>query len=571
MPKHCKQNISGNVHKFAAQSHSLDDSPTLVSQLERTFLTLPIGKIQFYDKNPRRQENPNYSKIKESIAKDGLNQPLVISRRPQQDHFVVYKGGNTRLKAVKELYQETGNYKFRFVDCCFVPWSGFESDAIIGHLQENEMRKSLCFIDKAHGIKTAIEHLQCEATDDKEMSLRDCLAKLTERGYSITLSSLSIMCYAAESIEPHLAPKICTLMGRPQMQKLRRLQKAFVNVGLEFDKSEQQTIRMFNETLKKYSETEWDFKFFRRSLEASLTRHVKTSIQDIALRLDGYLQLHPKPLHDSFESVHRVLEKEEKRQKLICARTKIVPNEHEADKDAQNKGTLNSQCITQSHPKPITSGSAMSNEPNSANKAATKNISKNSSTDATQNSDFNPDLGALRCNAFALASKLGKRFGFYVNPDTDRRIIINTGNWGIGFLVTDYPPAVAPLDSSETAIRDVLWWLLVEYSDLRWASECARPLIAKLIKGTDLMHFIKSGDAKSMISHAKGKMRCTVPHIGLISFCLRQLEDESWTQLREITEIYRNIHQLANRSNVNLFATHDQGEAKLWQSIRKLN
>ena len=129
------------------------ESEILFPMTERVLINLPISEIDTYDKNPRRTENPNFSKIKESISKDGLNQPLVVTRRPEQTRFIVYKGGNTRLKAISELYEETGDQQYRYVDCSFIPWSGFESDAIIGHLQENSMRKSLCFIDRAYGVK----------------------------------------------------------------------------------------------------------------------------------------------------------------------------------------------------------------------------------------------------------------------------------------------------------------------------------------------------------------------------------------------------------------------------------
>ena len=131
----------------------------------RTFLTVPISELHFYDMNPRRLENPNYEKIKESILNDGINQPLVVTQRPGEQNFMIYKGGNTRLKAIRELYEETGSRKFKFIDCSFLPWSGLESDAIIGHLQENEMRKSLCFIDRAHGVKLAMNYLKLESEE----------------------------------------------------------------------------------------------------------------------------------------------------------------------------------------------------------------------------------------------------------------------------------------------------------------------------------------------------------------------------------------------------------------------
>ena len=538
--------------------------------LERTLLTLPINNIEPYENNPRRQENPNYAKIKESIAKDGLNQPLVVTRRPNQGHFVIYKGGNTRLKAMTELYGETGDYRFRFIDCCFIPWSGFESDAIIGHLQENEMRKSLCFIDKAHGIQSAIELLKLEAAGKEKHSIRKFHSKLIEKGFSITLSSLSIMLYAAEVIEPHLTSKVCVTLGRPQMQKLRKLQKGFVSVCQEFDEPRHKADQMFSQLLQDYIETEWDFKVFRRSLESSLARQVNASLQDVALRLDGYLNLSAAPLNNSFEKVQPGLEKAAQQHKSQYASTnhvpassgtKVKPQVHKSGVQPNAKPSFNS----------VNSGAVSSANFQPVRKAKSKHQSITKSISSPKKTEIEMKLETLRKTAFSAATEIGRQHRLLTNPDTKQKIIIDTGDWGLGYLITDYPPIAERLNPSETGTRDVLWWLLTEFCDLQWATQCARPTIAKLVHGTDLIHFVKSGSQKTMIEYAKGKMKCAVPHIGLVSFCLRQLDADSWANLRQLTDAYRTMHHTANDNNLDLFDTSSKGGPQLWQSIKNLN
>ena len=538
-----------------SQSYTVhpEESDVLFPMTERVLVNLPISEIDTYDKNPRRTENPNFSKIKESISKDGLNQPLVVTRRPRQNRFIVYKGGNTRLKAISELYEETGDPRYRYVDCSFIPWSGFESDAIIGHLQENSMRKSLCFIDRAYGVRNAIEHLQSESGEDEDLSIRDCHSILVEKGYAISLSSLSIMLYAASTIEPCLPSTVCASMGRPQIQKLRKLHKAFERVCNEFGYLEKQINHLFIQTLQSYAETKWNYRTFRRLLESELSNQESTSIQDVSLRIDGYLYLSSKPLNETFDKIYENLEKEEQRLKKKNSGTKI--------QNIENSETQ--QYVDSKHGddefKSIPLG--LDASPGSSHSGLTvpKKTKKKLLRPKPQRSELETKLCTLRSGAFAAASRLAKRHGFYVNPTTKRNIVSNTGDWGIGYLVVDYPPIVEQKNTSEIAIRDSLWWLLLEYCDLQWASECARPLTAKLIGTTDLINFIKSGDPKTIISHAKGKMKCTFPHLGLISFCHRQLSEDSWRDLYDLTEIYRNIHQLANCNNIHLFQVPDIG------------
>ncbi len=555
MSKNTQSNRSRNNEPGDLVSVRQHNSNGHDSLAERTLLRLSIREIESYEKNPRRQKNPNYNKIKESIANDGLNQPLVVTHRPDHDHYVIYKGGNTRLKAITELYEESGDYRFRFVDCCFIPWSGFESDAIIGHLQENEMRKSLCFIDKALGVRSAIDYLQSESDGDQELTIRDAHAKLSEKGFSITLSTLSVMLYAAETVEPHLSPEICLKMGRPQMQKLRKLQKVFKSVCQEFDKSAEDANEIFTQTLQTYTESDWNFKVYRRCLEASLSGQVATSIQDIALRLDGYLNLSWEPLNDSYEKVRASLAEQEQRQKSDPNHTKLAREEVIPEIDCQVSNQYQEQSGGSSNSKAQHLQPTGSQEFQTTKQPHPRAVLKTPSNESSQISEVDVELRTLRQKALAIATRIAKRHDFYSNPKTKRLIIAQTGDWGIGYLVTDYPPLVERLNTSEIATRDVLWWQLMEFSDLQWATECARPMTAKLVSGSDLIHFVKSGNPKTIMAYAKGRMKCTVPHVGLISFGLRQLDDNSWSDLCEMMHTYRDIHQLANRNNMHLFST----------------
>ena len=116
-----------------------------------TTLKLDVRRIKSYERNPRRSENPEYDRIKSSIRADGMDQPLVVTCRPDETDYVVGAGGNTRLRILQELYEETGEERFQWVDCLFKPWRE-ESDVLLAHLRENDLRGGLSFIDKAQAV-----------------------------------------------------------------------------------------------------------------------------------------------------------------------------------------------------------------------------------------------------------------------------------------------------------------------------------------------------------------------------------------------------------------------------------
>ena len=76
---------------------------------------------------------------------------LPITRRPGQCHYRVAEGGNTVLRILKDLYEETQDPRFHTVQCLFEPWVS-ESETLIAHLVENDARGELLFIDRARAV-----------------------------------------------------------------------------------------------------------------------------------------------------------------------------------------------------------------------------------------------------------------------------------------------------------------------------------------------------------------------------------------------------------------------------------
>ncbi len=85
-------------------------------------IELPVEAIRPYEHNPRRSANGKFEEIKASIQACGIRNPLTVTRRPGEEHFVVEAGGNTRLLAIQQLWAETGDPRFQRLTVLFRPW-----------------------------------------------------------------------------------------------------------------------------------------------------------------------------------------------------------------------------------------------------------------------------------------------------------------------------------------------------------------------------------------------------------------------------------------------------------------
>lgn len=187
--------------------------------------TQMLLEIKPYDRNPRRELNPRYHDIKDSIrAHAGLNNPLTVTRRPGDELFMVESGGNTRLMILKELWQETQHESFRRVHCLFVPWKS-ESHVLSAHLIENELRGEMLLIDKAVALKDL--QMQLEQESGCRLSRSEFQRRLAAKGYTISRRQMIRYEYAAEALEPLIPRTLRGGLGRHQIDRIRDIEQAY--------------------------------------------------------------------------------------------------------------------------------------------------------------------------------------------------------------------------------------------------------------------------------------------------------------------------------------------------------
>lgn len=162
------------------------------------FMNLPIHEIDFFDKNPRRHHDAEqYAQIKASIRVSGIQQPVHVTQRPGEERYVLAQGGNTRLKIMRELYEETGDDCYRIMPCFYQSFTT-DADLQIAHLIENEQRAEMCFWDKACAYGALRDVFQADV--DKKLSLRELEALFTSHGLSVSHQAVSTFMFAVENL-----------------------------------------------------------------------------------------------------------------------------------------------------------------------------------------------------------------------------------------------------------------------------------------------------------------------------------------------------------------------------------
>lgn len=196
--------------------------------IEVTTMIVDVDRVSFFSGNPRRSANEKYEEIKESIRSSGLDNPLPISRRPDDPvgHYIIYKGGNTRLRALKELWEETKDQRFLKVRCEFHPFIS-DTDALIAHLRENDLRGGMTFIDRALAVQDAKAKLEEE--QGETLSQRKLVDAFKARGFPISQGMLSKLDYAAK-LNAFIPTALKAGMGRPQIERLQKLETAALAV-----------------------------------------------------------------------------------------------------------------------------------------------------------------------------------------------------------------------------------------------------------------------------------------------------------------------------------------------------
>lgn len=206
--------------------HLIEDAQipgVIIPQKSTDQFRVDLKQIHHYDNNPRiaAHDPEAIQSLAWSIFTTGLINPITITKRPQEAHFIVAKGGNGRLRALNYIVDSYDELSERLpqgttprpITDFSRPSTRFEpyvSELAIfeAHLDENLEREDTLWADTAHALITL--RAMTEQSIGKELSHREFGKLLEESGRFKKIRSLETISRASFTMT-HLGPVITTI------------------------------------------------------------------------------------------------------------------------------------------------------------------------------------------------------------------------------------------------------------------------------------------------------------------------------------------------------------------------
>ena len=498
---------------------------------------IDISRIQPYEHNPRHGRNPEYDRIRDSIRNTGLDQPLVVTQRPDATDFIVHAGGNTRLIILKELFAETGDQRFAAVPCLIKPWC-CESDVLLAHLRENDLRGGLTFIDKARAVCEA-QKLLAEEIGLDVISQRRLETELRRAGYRITQARISQMVYTVHRLLPVIPIALEGGLGRPHIERIRRLERAAHKIWQDrCSESEEDFEEVFTTLCKRYDSPDWDTDVLRSALESEIAAALDVSIHTVRVMLDAEMAGRELVIPDA------EVEPEPNEESSELERPTDESFDDDVDQDdGHSRVSRSDRTSTDELPPELPEQSNPGSAPDSGLLDDDVKETAESETELPNlTNDTGPnDLKSLRGRAWTLATRLAQRNGM-------ADLVEAVSGKGLGFVLRDVPdPTLADqLDEDSLSQLTTLWWQLAACAEMTFAPlEAMLPLLPD---ESILRRALETEDADLLFSSI---WTLDPGHTGYRLW--RPLDDRDWRDLLALMDTYRRIRRIAADTGVSVW------------------
>ncbi|WP_369157088.1 ParB family protein [Candidatus Thiodiazotropha sp. LNASS1] len=508
---------------------------------EPAAMLLDVRCIRPYERNPRQCENPEYDRIKASIRAIGLDQPLVVTQRPGTTDYIVHSGGNTRLLILKELYEENSNDRFAHVRCLIKPWNR-ESDVLLAHLRENDLRGSLSFIDKARAVFDIKQLLEAELGIEA-LSQRRLEMALHAGGYALSQGLISRMGYAVKRLLPLIPRALNAGLGRPQVQRIRALDDAAFQLWQRHSLGDEAAFdEVFAALCRRFDDPDWDTGQLQGAFEAEIAEQAEVSINRVRVELDAQLAGEVLTIPEFEDDNGTASETGEAA--IPAEKPQMHSLSLQTEPNAVNRGipcedpeqNVEHDRATEGNRETIPEATDLAEEASlEAPDSPVEQI-------LTAGQSAPSDLKSLRARAWTLASRLAQRNGIgeLVEPLSGK---------GLGFILRDVPdPALADqLDDETLSQISMVWWHLAACAEMTVAPIAS--LVPMLPAESVLRRALEQQDAGLLFS---GVWTLDPGNTGYRLW--RRVGEPDWRDLLNLMDTYRRISHLA-----------DETETRLWE------
>ncbi len=280
MKVHPKDTDAGVI---TGSSHAdLEPDDTAGEHDDLALRRIEVRRIARYERQPRSAENPAYGRLKAAIRRDGLMQPLAVTRRQGAAGYVLWGGGSTRLRILKELAAETGEARFAVAQCLLRPWRG-EAELLLSHVKENELRGAVPFVDLAVAVVSLRAMLEREA--GAAFDERQLVRRLGALGFEIDRGTIALATYVVERLSPAL-PLAAHGLSRSDIKSTRSLDREAQALWRDWSiDAVEEYDSVFNTLCARYDGPGWALSDVRRALVEEMAVRGDRSAQAVALEL----------------------------------------------------------------------------------------------------------------------------------------------------------------------------------------------------------------------------------------------------------------------------------------------
>lgn len=492
---------------------------------------LEISQIKLYEDNPRRERNAAYDELKESIRVDGLKQHLIVTRRPGDELYMVEYGGNTRLQILKELADETQDRRFTRTNAIFRPWVS-ESYVLMNHLDENDLRAPLIFIDKARAYLKLKKKIETER--GTEFSQREFVAYLEVNGRKLSPRDLRRMNFAAQVLDTLIPEALRSGLGPWVIDRINRLQTDYSSYWARRfpDRPLDEFDNLFQVTFRRNDNFEFDVDVAREALDEAVSEHCDISLRELRMEIDAMsrgISIDLPPDECNTAPVPDV----------------VNGNDVSLPVSPGSRSAATTHAVAQPAPRvPASSQRTQKTamEPNASSPTPRRELGA-INNDAE---DYPAMIESLRSSNYAVAAQLAKRF--------DIGECVTPSQIGLGFLV-DLPHRAIPgiHQQGVTIINSWVWWLLLS------ASEQAVNLDRlKLLPGNNRMRTMAIAGQYQAIDAIVG----TAPKPAAIYF---QVLNDPF--VHESEELFHSLFALGSNARQIRKLAGDTGTLLLWGGV----
>ncbi|MGM9489534.1 hypothetical protein [Ideonella sp. YS5] len=199
-------------------------------------MLLKSTEIVRYDHNPRLYANEKRDDIRQSLLANGFQGTLQVTRRHAGEPYMLAAGSNTTLDLLQELFEQTSNERYLWVNCIYQPYKS-ETALLSQHLGENLNRGDMKFWEVAIGmveLLRLIEQERRQKGNDAPMAVREASEELAARGLKADKSMVTIWRFAVNRLAP-LGAGTALLTARGVNNVLQPRLNALASLATRFD------------------------------------------------------------------------------------------------------------------------------------------------------------------------------------------------------------------------------------------------------------------------------------------------------------------------------------------------